>query len=222
MKNKIFLKTYSQQTVATTFHLQNLTIADKFCLTPRKWGNIKAIGIIFQVHWRHIFSSYLLDHLERPKFWSPPLLTKYNIGVAWGNWWEYLYNMITCWCKCEASNRSLLQTISFSPLHKAPASSSWTPGTRPPRCWPSCWWPPAQTDAPPLSLWPISETNVSNHRKSFRILFKKHAVPSVTICHCICSDLLFSSTPPLSSSLYSPLSQPLEAVSPAREAVVAI
>ena len=134
--------------------------------------------------------------------------------------YSQMHNFILVMCHV------MCQFLSFSPLHKAPASSSWTPKTRPPRCWPSCWWPPAQTDAPPLSLWPISETNVSNHRKSFRILFKKHAVPSVTICHCVCSDLLSSSTP-LSSSLYSPLSisgvtRPLEAVSPAREAVVAI
>ena len=53
-------------------------------------------------------------------------------------------------------------SVSVSPPHRAPASSSWTPGTRPPRRWPSCWWPPAQTDALPLSFWPISETNVSN------------------------------------------------------------
>ena len=123
------------------------------------------------------------------------------------------------------SHVTVVCSVSFSPLHRAPASSLWTPKTRPQRCWPSCWWPPAQTDAPPLSLWPISETNVSNHRKSFRILFKKHAVPSVTICHCVCSNLLSSSL--LHFSLYSPLSisgvtRPLEAVSPAREAVVAI
>ena len=94
-------------------------------------------------------------------------------------------------------------SVSVSPPHRAPASSSWTPGTRPPRRWPSCWWPPAQTDALPLSFWPISETNVSNHRKSFRILFEKHAVPSVTICLCVCSDLLCSS---LLLSLLSSLS----------------
>ena len=93
-------------------------------------------------------------------------------------------------------------SVSVSPPHRAPASSSWTPGTRPPRRWPSCWWPLAQTDAPPLSLWPISETNVSNHRKSFRVLFEKHAVPSVTICLCVCSDLLcFSLLLSLLSSL---------------------
>ena len=97
-------------------------------------------------------------------------------------------------CRCS---------VSVSPPHRAPASSSLTPGTRPPRRWPSCWWPPAPTDAPPLSLWPISETNVSNHRKSFRILFEKHAVPSVTICLCVCSDLLCSS---LLLSLLSSLS----------------
>ena len=53
-EQNIFFLTYSQQPdVSHNISSSDLhTIADKFCLTPRKWGNIKAIGIIFQVHWR--------------------------------------------------------------------------------------------------------------------------------------------------------------------------
>ena len=140
--------------------------------------------------------------------------------MAWGKWCEYLDNMITCWCKCEASNRSLLQTrllISFMNIHKCTflclchdttvvsVSHLLTERQHPPRGLQGLVHHVVGLHADGLQLrLTLCLYHFDRYLKQMSpILFEKHAVPSVTICLCVCSDLLCSS---LLLSLLSSLS----------------